>query len=177
MSEFWLPTDKLFSSLITDIPPGRLVLLRNAGREPRSPSLGITFRAAPDRQMVLALTPFRDGRYPAGDAIDLSSEQNALLTLDATLSIEANAVAPAISGSVRDPASGELVDTQEGMAVAAYFGRHNPGAFGGVFTVDVATWQANERESPRLIFGGWRLRIDIADHKPIFWMPDFPTGS
>ena len=176
MSEFWLPADSLTPATVKGVRPGQILIEPPSRKGPIEPAIGIRFNI-PNRLMVFALTPFRGGIYPAGDAIDLSMYKEPVLTIDAALSIEADLASEATSAFDRDFAAGELVLAQEGMGISAHFGRHNPELYESNGTIDISTWEGRERETVRMIFGGWRLRIDIADRKPVYWTPSFAPKS
>jgi hypothetical protein len=145
------------------------------GRDPTVPPTGIRLDVE-GAILCLALTPFHDGASPAGDAVDLSRERGTALTLDANIHIEANTGAGATRGSSRDIGPGELVDTDAGLGIGAFFGRH-ASVYRTTRAVSIKSWKVLAVDSARLMFGDWRLRIDIDGLRPIYWKPEFITAA
>jgi hypothetical protein len=104
-------------------------------------------------------------------------ESNPVMTLDAALTIETNPLAPATPAQLRDYHPGELIDTRDGMLLAALFGRHNPSRTTTIHTINIATWTMEESNTPRMIFGEWRLGIEMSGLKPVYWTPQFEAAS
>jgi len=105
------------------------------------------------------------------------TETDLALTVNATVSFDANLSANGVSGYQRNFRPGELFAVADGMRIAALFGRHNQGSIPGVYPIDISTWKnADERESPLTVFGKWRLKIDIDGLEPIYWTPEFGSS-
>ena len=175
MSGLWLPVDRLSRAPLAEVSPGRLVVLPPAGNEQRSLPMAIRLQTQ-GVVAAYALTPFHDGASPAGDVINLSHEGGTALVLDGVLSIEADVGAAGDRGTIRDPLPGELIDTEQGVALCAYINRHEH-AFRSKVGVSVNSWEVLASDSSRVIFGRWRLRIDIDERRPIFWSPPSLGGA
>lgn len=169
MSELWLPVDRLTRSPIVDIAAGRLLILPPSGQDNPIPCVGIRFNAGQHR-LVFGLTSFQGGR--PGDATDVSTDRGSALTLDAALTIQGDFTAPGARGSLRDFRPGELVATDEGIALAAAFNRQGNG-YQSCRLVKVPDWEVIYTDSGRIIFGAWRLQIDIVGLRSIYWTPAF----
>lgn len=175
MIDFWLPIDQMVPSELRKVKAGRLILLPPRGSSPHSPSVGIKL-AAPDSIAAFALTSFY-GRYPPGDVVRYPEDNSStVLFLNAALSIEVNAG----SEVVRRPDDfrpGDLLFADEGMSIAAFFGRHSSSSYQTVGTIDTKTWAVRSAEMSRILFGSWRLRIDVEGQRPLFWQPRFPSDA
>jgi hypothetical protein len=174
IADLWLPADRLRRSPLIDVEPGRLIILAPGSALHDSPRIGIKLNVS-GAVVAFALTPFYDAGSAVGDAVDLTRERGDALTLEARLTVEANLASDALRGSRREFARGELVDTAEGLGLGAHFGRG--GGFQRVCAVSVTSWEMLNDESPRTIFGAWRLRIDIDDHDPIYWRSEIPAAA
>lgn len=181
MRNFWLPSDRLSPKPLANVSPGQLIVMPPAtgGQGPAGTPCQVPMgiRLAVDRGIfVFALTPFHGGGSPAWDAVELTMELQPVLTLDAALTFEADMTVPAVRGTFRDSEPGELVSTDDGIAITGAFGRHRDVyQFAGV--IGIESWQLIGSTTSRIIFGSWRLRIDISGFDPIYWTQEIPASE
>jgi hypothetical protein len=175
MSELWLPSDRLVRRPFGEIALGQLLVLPPSGSDFPLVQIGIRC-GPPDAVAVLGFTPFYGGANKPWDLMDFSRERGDALTLDSRVVFETGVHAPAGRGKLRETAPGEIVEINSGLGIAAYIGR-NENRWQTVAVVNLSDWQLVAVDEVRTIFGTWRLRIDLDQHRPIYWQPELAERS
>jgi hypothetical protein len=165
--ELWLPAAVLSRCELATLPAGALALAM-PGRKFAPASIGLRFDVD-DRRLLLALTPFFDGRSPAGCAIDITDAKPSGYVLDAPFAIDADVTASARRYDSEEARIGALVAGPEGAGLVGLFQPSN--GFSRRVAVSVTTWERLSVEKLEVEFTSWRLVVTLPDRDPIIFQP------
>jgi hypothetical protein len=163
----WLPASALSHQTVAEIPPGSLVLGKSERRF-ATPSLGLRFDAN-GFHFLLALTPFNDGRSPAGSAIDFTNQTASGYRVTVPIAIEADLAAPVRRYDDEAARIGALVAGSEGPGLVTLF--RPPAGFVRKGAVSVTNWGPLADDKLEVEFTGWRLVVRLPDQSPVIFRP------
>ncbi len=171
-NELWLPVDRLKSVELADAQPGQLIVIQPSSKDDDSARLGIRMKSTAPH--LLGLTPLYGMRSMIGDIEEIGRDLCRTLVVDAKITIEANATAGAQRGRGQDLQPGTLVQVADGIGIVSRMAPNEPG-YRVSRVINVETWEPLGSSDPIMVFGHWRVRIDLGDPDPIYWSPSLPT--